>query len=86
MAVPEDDDREILEYFDGDQFAEDCAEASREARRETLEAGLSVVFLDDEGRCLEELPDGRIFEVRLDPTLPRESCVVRLREVTPQAA
>jgi hypothetical protein len=69
-----------------DQFAQTAARAGRLARQDALAAGLSVVFIDACGRYIEEFPDGRRFEIRLDPTRPRESHRIVLRELVSNAA
>jgi hypothetical protein len=51
-----------------------------------LDAGHSVVFVDDEGLYVQERPDGRKFEIRFDPTRPRESHLIVVRELTSNAA
>jgi hypothetical protein len=37
--------------------------------------------VDQRGRLVEELPDGRSFEIRLDPAQPRATHRVVLREL-----
>ncbi len=69
-----------------DDFAEAAAEAGRRARNEALAAGHSVVFVDAFDRYVLERPDGRLFEVRLDPTQPRETHCTIVRELTSEAA
>ncbi|MBS1832947.1 MAG: hypothetical protein JST65_09540 [Acidobacteria bacterium] len=64
-----------------EQFIRDAQTATRQAREATLAAGHSVFFLDDAGRYVEELPDGRRFEVRLE-----NSKSTRIRELTRDAA
>lgn len=44
-----------------------------------------VMFVDAAGRCVEEWPDGRRFEVRLDASQPRQSHRVILRELPSNA-
>lgn len=65
-----------------DDFANEAAHAGARAREEALAAGHPVVFVDAAGRTVEEWPDGKRFEVRLDPTQPRESHRVVVRELT----
>lgn len=69
-----------------DDFAEAAARAGRLARQDALAAGYPVVFIDRSGLYIEERPDGTRFEIRLDPTRPRESHRVVLRELTSTAA
>ena len=64
-----------------EEFAKAAADAGCRARRAALAAGQPVVFLDATGRYVEEWPDGRCFEVRLDASQPRESHRVVLREL-----
>ena len=68
-----------------DEFAEEAAIAGLRARQDALEAGHPVVFIDEAGRYVQEHPDGRLFEIRLDPTEPRESCVI-IRELSRRVA
>jgi hypothetical protein len=64
-----------------DDFAQAAAEAGLQARRDALTAGKAVVYIDDLDRYVQELPDGRRFEVRLRPEAPRDSHICILREV-----
>jgi hypothetical protein len=68
-----------------DVFAEAASMAGRQARQAALTAGHPVVFLDKAGRCVEEWPDGKRFEIRLDPAQPRESHRIVLGELTPNS-
>jgi len=56
-----------------EEFAQAAADAGLRARRDALASGHAVVFLDDCGRYVQELPDGKRFEIRLWPGKPRES-------------
>jgi hypothetical protein len=56
-----------------EEFARAAAVAGLRARQNALAAGHPVVFVDDFGRYVEELPDGRRLEIRLQPGTPRES-------------
>jgi hypothetical protein len=67
----------------GDDFAQAAAEAGLNARIEALAAGKVVVYIDDLNRYIEELPDGRRFEVRLQPETSRDSHIHVLRELSP---
>ncbi|MCC6537710.1 MAG: hypothetical protein IT162_09190 [Bryobacterales bacterium] len=69
-----------------DEFAAAAAEAGRRARNEALASGHSVVFVDMAGQYVLERPDGRLFEVRLDSTQPRESHCVVVREIFAESA
>ena len=62
-------------------FVEAASQAGWLARQAALAAGYPVIFLDSAGRCVEEWPNGKRFEIRLDPTQPRESHRVVLREL-----
>lgn len=66
-----------------DEFAQAAAQAGWHARQAALAAGHAVVFIDETGQYIEEWPNGRRFEVRLDPTQPRESHRIVLRELSP---
>ena len=64
-----------------DEFAEEAAAAGRKARQDSLDAGRPVTFLDSKGRDVQEMPDGRRFEIRFVPGAPREKHVEVLREL-----
>jgi hypothetical protein len=64
-----------------EDFAEAAARAGLHARRNALASGLPVVFVDDTGRYVEELPDGTRLEIRLEPGTPRESHLRILGEI-----
>lgn len=68
----------------GERLVEAAAKATDAARRAALAEGHSVVYIDDEGRYIEERPDGRLFEFRYDPSQPSETHRVIIRELTPQ--
>jgi hypothetical protein len=69
-----------------DDFAQAAAEAGWRARQAALAAGHPVVFVDAAGRCVEEWPNGRRFEIRLDPAQPRDAHRIVLRELSSNAA
>ncbi|MCB1020162.1 MAG: hypothetical protein H6509_00395 [Bryobacterales bacterium] len=69
-----------------DEFAEKMAAAGRRARQAALDAGFPVVFLDGEGRYVQEWPDGRMFEVRFDPSASGDAHCVVVRELVDSAA
>jgi hypothetical protein len=69
-----------------DEFAADAVAALRAAREGALEEGHPVVFRDADGRLVEEHPDGRRFEIRLDPSRPAESRRIVIRELSRSAA
>jgi hypothetical protein len=64
-----------------DEFAQAAVQAGLRARTDALTAGKVVVYIDDLDRYVEELPDGRRFEVRLQPENPRDSHIHVLREL-----
>lgn len=65
-----------------EEFAKAAAAAGLRARQSALAAGHPVVFVDDFGRYVKELPDGRLLEIRLQPGTPRESHVLVLGELS----
>jgi hypothetical protein len=69
-----------------DEFAQAASQAGWRARQAALAAGHPVVFVDAAGRCIEEWPNGKRFEIRLDPARPRESHRIVLRELASAAA
>jgi hypothetical protein len=64
-----------------EEFAQAAAKAGLRARRNALASGLPVVFVDDVGRYVEELPDGTRLEIRLEPGIPRETHLRILGEI-----
>ncbi|PWT99017.1 MAG: hypothetical protein C5B51_27930 [Terriglobia bacterium] len=68
-----------------EEFARVAAKAGLRARESALAAGHSVVFMDSRGRYIEEQPDGRLLEVRLQPGTVRESHVFVIGELTKTA-
>lgn len=88
---PETPKREIIKVMTefsilDDEFFVTVAKACSNARAAALGAGHSVVFRDATGRYVEERPEGTRFEIRFEKTRPRESHIVVLRELTPDAA
>ena len=65
-----------------EEFAQAAALAGLRARQNALAAGHPVVFVDELGRYVEELPDGTKLEVRLRPGTPRESHLEILGELS----
>ena len=65
-----------------EEFAKAAAMAGLRARQSALAAGHPVVFVDDLGRYVEELPDGRRLEIRLRAGTPRESHLQVLGELS----
>jgi hypothetical protein len=68
-----------------EEFAQAAAAAGLRARRNALAAGHTVVFVDDFGRYVEELPDGTRLEIRLRPGEKRESHLQILGELSTPA-
>lgn len=68
-----------------DEFFVVIAKACSNARATALGAGHSVVYRDTAGRYVEERPEGKRFEIRFEKARPRESHIVVLRELTPNA-
>ena len=66
-----------------EEFAQAAARAGLCARQEALAAGHPVVYVDSLGRYVEELPDGRRFEIHFEPGNTRESHVRVLCEIPP---
>lgn len=69
-----------------DDFAQAASQAGLRARQVAFAAGHSLVFVDAAGRYVEEWPNGKRFEIRLDPSQPRQSHRVILRELPSTAA
>jgi hypothetical protein len=65
-----------------EEFAEEAAKAGLRARRNALASGHPVVFVDERGRYIEELPDGTRYSIRLKAGLPRESHLLVLGELS----
>ena len=63
------------------EFEEMLSEVGRKARTEALAEGHPVVYRDQCGCYVQELPDGRKFEICFHPEAPRESHVERIREI-----
>jgi len=73
--------------FSSEEFDEAVKAAGARARRETLEAGVAVFYLDSaSGREIMELPDGRKFEIRYIPGAPGDQNYEVLRELGEAAA
>ena len=67
--------------FSSPAFDEMLAEVGRRARSEAFAAGLPVTYLHACGCYVQELPDGRLFEIRFHPGAPRDQHVERIREI-----
>lgn len=65
-----------------EEFAQAAADAGLCARQKALASGHPVVFIDNCGRYVKELPDGTRLEIRLQPGIPRESHLHILGELT----
>ena len=72
--------------FASKEFHDAVYAAGRRAFEETLAAGLSVFYRDDEGLYVMEQPDGRRFEIRWIPGAPAGENYEILREVKRRAA
>ena len=64
-----------------DDFADAAASAGQRAREAALAEGHPVVFVDDSGRYIQELPDGTKLEVHFKAGLPREAHLEVVREL-----
>lgn len=64
-----------------DEFLSTVVDACVKARSTALKMGHPVVYRDSGGAYVAEYPDGRRVEVRFDPTRPRDSRLVVLREI-----
>jgi hypothetical protein len=82
---PEDDEK-LLDFLESDEFVELAAEATRQARQESLDAGFPVFGTDEEGRMILEQPDGKRFEIRFRPNEYGSSNYDILRELSANAA
>jgi hypothetical protein len=64
-----------------DYFADAAARAGLRAREAALAEGHAVVFVDESGRYIQELPDGTKLEIEFKPGLPREAHLEVVREL-----
>jgi hypothetical protein len=72
--------------FASEEFDNAVRAATRKAFEETLAAGLSVFYLDNDGLDVMEQPDGSRFEIRWIPGTPSGENYKVLREVKKRAA
>lgn len=72
--------------FGSDEFDKAMYAAGRRAFEETLAAGLSVFYRDNEGLSVIEQPDGRRFEIRWIPGAPSGQNYEIIRELKARAA
>lgn len=64
-----------------DAFSAAAAAAGRKAREDALAAGHAVVFRDQQGRYVKEMPDGRLFEIRFHPDRTGDAHAEVIREL-----
>ena len=72
--------------FGSDEFDKAMYAAGRRAFEETLAAGVSVFYLDDDGLNVMEQPDRRRFEIRWIPGGPSGRNYEIIRELKARAA
>ena len=72
--------------FASDEFNEAMRSAGRRAFEETLAAGVSVFYRDNDGLSVMEQPDGRRFEIRWIPGAPSGRNYEIIRELKARAA
>ena len=65
-----------------EEFARAAETAGLRVRKNALDSGHPVVFVDDRGRYIEESPDGTKIEIRLRPGSPRETHIEVLGEIS----
>jgi len=73
------------EYIFSDEFMEEIQDAARCARQEALDNGHPVVFRDEAGRIVQEMPGGRLYEMCRASSDPKETKLEIVREL-PRAA
>ena len=66
-----------------EEFVEAARAAGLRARQTALSAGHPVVFLDEFGRYVKELPDGTKLQVRLRPGLTGDDHLEVIGEISP---
>jgi len=64
-----------------EEFAAALAEVGLQAPQRAFDSGHWVVFFDEEGRIVQEMPDGTKFEIRFLAGMPRESHIEIVREI-----
>jgi hypothetical protein len=72
--------------FASDEFIEAVRAGTHKAFLETLEAGRPVFYTDRDGLEVMELPDGRRFEIRWNPSSPNGENYDVVREIAARAA
>ena len=64
-----------------DEFAAAAAEVGLRARQQAFDSGHWLVYVDKQGRIVQEMPDGTKFEIRFLAGMPRESHIEIIREI-----
>ncbi len=64
-----------------EEFAAVAAEIGLRVRQQAFEAGHWLVYVDEQGRIVQEMPDGTKFEIRFLAGMPRESHIEIIREI-----
>ena len=72
--------------FASDEFIEAVRAGTHKAFLETLQAGLPVFYTDGDGLEVMELPGGRRFEIRWNPSSPTAENYDVVREIAARAA
>ncbi len=72
--------------FGSEAFHEAAFAAGHKAFEETLAAGLSVFYLNNEGLDVMQCPDGRRFEIRWIPGAPSGENYEIIGELSTRAA
>jgi hypothetical protein len=72
--------------IDSPEFDEAVRAATHKAFLETIEAGRPVFYTDREGLEVMELPDGRRFEIRWNPSSATGQNYDVVREIAARAA
>ena len=72
--------------FGSDEFIEAVRTGTHKAFLETLQAGRPAFYLDADGLNVMELPDGRRFEIRWNPSSATGQNYDIVREMPARAA